>query len=232
MQFADSNESALKSGSTKGNGIVGIWQGVIQGTGMAGATGVSIESFSPIFLTNGQVYFGGNFPIEGFDGLNTRIPPERNGRDWGTYTFSNGRGMLKMPYGEIPFRIDGNKLVITKNQMDWSFVKINQVDGATFNGTYTISAAEGKIVSITFTSDGRFTDNGAMKVLYHEYINCINPATAPGSGNYEVKDYTITFNYSDGRKIKLAFIGNDYTKGNPSPPILRMSFDDNKLIKQ
>ncbi len=30
--------------------------------------------------------------------------------------------------------------------------------------------------------------------------------------------------YSDGRRIKLAFLGAEYAKGNPSPATLRMSF--------
>lgn len=229
LQFADFNEPSLKSGSTKGSGIVGVWQGSIQSTE---ATGLRLEVFSPVFLSNGQVYFGPIFPLEGLDGLNTRIPPELNTRHWGTYTFSGGRGVIKLPFANIPFRMEGNKLIITKNQTDWSFFKLNPVDGATFNGTYTLSEVNGKIPAITFTSDGRFTDNGALKEMYHEYISCINPADVPGSGTYEVKDYSIIFTYSDGRRIKLAFLGAEYTKGNPSPATLRMSYNEDKLIRQ
>lgn len=232
IKFSDFNEPSLKSGSTKGSGIVGVWQGVIQGTGLAAARGLSIETFSPIFLDNGQVYFGPKFPTEGLDGLNTRIPPELNRRDWGTYTFSNGRGIIHLPYGDIPVRVEGNKLIVTKNQMDWQFYKLPSVDGATFNGTYVLGAVDGKIPSITFTTDGRFTDNGALKVMFHEYIGCINRAAAPGSGTYEVRDYSVVFTYSDGRRIKLAFLGAEYTKGNPSPATLRMSYNEDKLVKQ
>ncbi|MGI8641117.1 MAG: hypothetical protein ACR2MG_14375 [Pyrinomonadaceae bacterium] len=232
IRFNDSNEPSLKSGSTKGSGIVGVWQGVIQGTGFAAARGLSIETFSAIFLDNGQVYFGPNFSREGFDGKNTRIFSELNQKDWKTYTYSNGRGNLKMIFGDFPFRIEGNNLIITKNQTDWKFYKLNGVDGATFNGTYAMSEVNGKIPVIAFTSDGRFNDNGALKVLYHEYIDCINPAAAPGSGTYEVKDYTIIFSYTDGRKIRLAFLGTEYTKGNPSPATLRMSYNEDKLIRQ
>lgn len=229
LQFADFNEPALKSGSTKGSGIVGVWQGTTQSTK---AITLRLEVFSPIFLSNGQVYFGPNFPLEGLDGLNTRIPPELRGRDWGTYTFSGGRGVIQLPFADIPMRTEGNKLIITKNQTDWPFYRLPSVDGATFNGTYVLSEVNGKIPSITFTSDGRFTDNGAMKEMYHEYINCINPAVAPGSGTYEVKDYSVVFTYSDGRRIKLAFLGAEYTKSNPSPATLRMSFNEDKLTRQ
>jgi hypothetical protein len=234
IRFSDLSETTLASGSTAGNGITGVWQGIslsVGGPSTGETLGVRYKVFSPIFLSNGQVYFGPKFPTSGLDGLNTRIPPELFRRDWGTYTFNNGRGVLKMPYGDIPLRMEGHNLVITVNQTDHKFYRLPSVDGATFNGTYALSGVEGKIFSVTFTADGRFTDNGAIKVMYHEYIDCINPANAPGSGTYEVKDYTINFNYSDGRKIKLAFLGADYNKSNPSPATLLMSFNEDKLIR-
>ena len=108
---------------------------------------------------------------------------------------------------------------------------MNSVDGATFNGTYVLSEVGGKIPSITFTPDGRFADEGAIKVMYHAPVDCVNPAAEPGSGTYEVKDYSVIFTYSDGRRVKLAFLGAEYTKGNPSPATLRMSYHEDKLTK-
>jgi hypothetical protein len=230
LQFADLNETGLKSGSAKGNGIVGVWQGTSQSTGAG--VGVRLGVFSPIFLNNGQVYYGEKFPTQGLDGLNTRIPPELYPRNWGTYTFSGGRGVMKMPYGDIPMRMEGKKLIITRNQTDWPFIPLDSVDGATFNGTYALGAVNGRIPAITFTSDGRFADNGAVKVMHHDLIDCANPAATPGSGTYEVKNYSVLFDYSDGRKVKLAFLGAEYSKGNPSPATLLMSYNEDKLVRQ
>ncbi len=89
-----------------------------------------------------------------------------------------------------------------------------------------------KIPIITFTADGRFTDNGVVRTLYHDGTNCINPGFVPGSGNYTVKDFTVTFNYTDGRKVKIAFLGTDYDKSNPSPATLRMSFNEDPMNRQ
>ena len=175
MQFADFNEPALKTGSAKGAGIVGVWQGIALSVGMTSTSkglGVGYAVYSPVFLTNGQAYFGTEFPFEGLDGVNTRIQAEIHRRDWGTYTFSNGRGVVKMPYGDIPLRMEGNKLIITKNQADHAFIKMNPVDGATFSGTYTFSEYKGKIPTITFTPDGRFTDSGAIEIMYHVTNEC------------------------------------------------------------
>ena len=230
LQFSDFNATVLESGTIKGDGVIGLWEGTIQSTGAA--TGVRLEVFSPIFFTNGQVYFGNKFPTEGLDELNTRIPPELYPRNWGTYTFSNEIGNLKMLFADIPFRMEGNKLIVTKNQRDWPFYKLNSVDGAKFSGTYKMSESYEIIPVITFTADGRFTDNGVVRTLYHDGTNCVNPGFVPGSGTYEVKNHTVTFNYTDGRKVKIAFLGTEYDKTNSSPATLRMSFDDNPMYRQ
>jgi len=235
LQFADGTEQVLKSGNINGSGIIGVWQGISLTVGTVTTSeplGVRYKVYSPVFLSNGQAYFGTNFPAGGLDGLNTRIPPELNRRDWGTYTFSNGTGILKMPYADIPLRMENDKLMITVNQTDHKFYQLPSVDGAGFIGTYVMSEAYGKIPSITFTADGQFTDNGAVKILYHEYVDCINPALNPGSGRYEVKNYTILFNYTDGRKIKIAFLGAGYDINNKSPATLRMSNNEDPMTIQ
>ena len=115
--------------------------------------------------------------------------------------------------------------------MDWHFYKLPPIDGARFNGTYKMSESYGIIPVITFTADGKFTDNGAVRILYHNGTNCVNPGFKPGSGTYEVKDYTITFNYTDGRKVKIAFLGTEYDIKNQSPATLRMSFNEDPMIR-
>lgn len=230
IQFTDGQEPLLQPGTTDGGGIRGVWQGISMQT--SASSGLRYNVYSPIFLSNGQAYFGSKFYSEGLDGLDTRIPPELYRRDWGTYTFSNGRGILKMPYGNIPLRMEGKTLIITANQTDHKFFQLPSVDGARFNGTYTMTEAYGKIPVISFTAEGRFIDNGALRVLSHEYNECINPALLPGSGTYDVKDYTITFKYTDGRKIKIAFMGTEYDKNNQNPAVLRMSSNEDPMVRQ
>jgi hypothetical protein len=137
-----------------------------------------------------------------------------------------------MPYGDIPLRMEGNILIITANNTNHRFHQLPPVDGARFSGTYVMTEAFGKIPSISFTADGRFTDNGAVRILYHEYTDCLNPALQPGAGTYEVKDYTITFNYTDGRKIKIAFLGTEYDIKNQSPSVLRLSSNEDPMKRQ
>lgn len=230
IQFTDGPEPLLNTGTTDGAGITGVWQGISLQT--SASSGLRYNVYTPVFLSNGQAYFGPKFPSEGLNETDTRVWAELYQRDWGTYSFSNGRGVLKMPYANIPLRMEGNTLIITANNTDHRFYQLPAVDGARFNGTYVMSEAYGKIPSITFTTDGRFTDKGAVRVLCHEYNDCTNPGMIPGSGAYEVKDYTITFSYSDGRKIKLAFLGADYDIKNQSPAKLMMSSNEDPMIRQ
>jgi len=241
LQFPDWKEPVAKMGIANGEGITAAWQGIAMsvGTTKPGAElGAELKGKQLIFFSNGQAFFGNNFPTEGLDEMNTWVKAENNRRDWGTYSFSNGKGVLKLPYADIPLRMETGKLIITTNKTDHGFIKENSVDGARFNGTYAMSSKTftgeetGITPLISFTADGKFTDNGALKILYHESVECLNAANAPGSGTYEVKNYSVIFNYTDGRKIKIAFLGSDYDKNSQSPATLTLSFYENVLRRQ
>jgi hypothetical protein len=241
LRFPDWKEPLVKPGIAKGDGITGVWQGISMSVGMpkpGAELGAEFKVKQLIFFSNGQAYFGNNFPAEGLDELNTWMKAEINRRDWGTYSFVNGKGVLKMLYAEIPLRMENGKLVVTSNKTDHGFIKTNAVDGAKFNGMYALSSKNiageetGKKPVIRFTEDGKFTDNGAISILYHEYNECLNAAKDPGSGTYEVKNHSVIFNYTDGRKIKIAFIGTDYDSKNQSPATILLSFNEDALKKQ
>jgi hypothetical protein len=232
LQFSDRREPATTTTTAKGNGIVGAWQGISMSVGLTkpGAKlGAELKTKELIFFSNGQAFFGNNFPVEGLDELDTWIKAENNRRDWGTWNFSNGKGMLKLPYANMPLRVEGNKLIITTNKTDHAFIKLTPVDGIMFQGNYLMSEAYGTRPSIQFTAAGTFMDKGAIRVLYHEYIDCLNPAINPGSGKYEIRNHSVVFKYNDGRKIKIAFTGAGYNKNDPSKLVL--SFNHDQLLK-
>jgi hypothetical protein len=241
LKFQDWRDAPVTAGSVKGVGIVGVWEGIVLRVGMpkpGAQLGVEYKIANVIFFSNGQAYYGITFPIEGLDEANTWIYAENNRRDWGTYTFINGKGILKMPYQEIPLRMENNKLIVTPNKTDHTFMKLNGVDGAKFTGTYVFSSKyflgteTGKTPTILFSTDGKFSDKGAMSIMYHQYVDCLNIAKQPGTGTYEVKNHSLIFNYADGRKIKIAFIGSGYDKTNLSPPSLSFSANEDVLVRQ
>jgi len=236
LKFDDWQEPTIMTGTLKGNVFTGVWQGLSMSVGLAktGAElGAELKVKQLILFSNGQAYFGKNFPLEGLDGINTFIKAENNPRDWGFYSFNSGRGILKLPYGEFPMRAENDKLFITTNKTDHGFIRLNDVDYVKFSGTYVMDEWNGTIPTITFTPDGKFTDKGAVRVLYHEYVDCLNPALAPGSGTYELKNHSIIFQYSDGREIKIAFTeaGFDKKNADPSSTIL-VGFNNDVLKRQ
>lgn len=235
LQFSDWQEPVVKPGTVKGDGVIGVWRGLSMSVGNAKPgteLGAELKGKNLILFSNGQVFFGNNFPIEGLEELNTWIAAENNRRDWGTYTFSNGKGVLKMPYGDIPLRIDNGKLIVTTNKTDHGFIKLNPVDGTKLNGMYTLSEWNGIIPTISFTPDGNFIDKGAVRILYHEYTDCLNEALTPGTGTYEIKNHSMIFNYSDGRKINIAIPGSGFNKTNSTPSTLILSFNEDELKRQ
>ena len=241
LQFSDLETPILKPGIANGDGITGVWEGITMSVGLVkpGAElGAELKGRSAIFFANGQVLFTSKFPTEGLDGMNTWAKAEQNRRDWGTYSFSNGRGSIKLPYADIPLRMENGKLILTTNQTDHGFIKINSVDGARFNGAYSFSSKTfsgqetGITPTINFTADGKFIDDGGISIMYHTSNSCLNLAKNPGSGTYTVKNHTVTFNYSDGRRIKIAFLGSDYDMNNQSPAVLRFSTNEDPFYKK
>ena len=235
LKFDDWQEPVVTTGIAKGDGITGSWQGIGMSVGLSkpgAALGAELKVLQLLFFSNGQAYFGKNFPAEGLDELNTWIKAEDNRRDWGTYTFNNDKGILKMPYGDIPLRLDNDKLTITTNKTDHVYIKQKPVDGAKLSGSYALSERNGTIPSISFTPDRKSIDNGALRVLYHEYIDCLNEALKPGTGVYEVKNHSMIFNYADGRKIKIAVTGRVFDSKKMSPQELVLSFNEDVMKNQ
>jgi len=225
VKFDDWKEPPVEPATLKGGGIVGVWAGV---TMMGGA----LKGTYAIFFSNGQVFFGSRFPLEGLDQFDTWLDSEQVPRYWGTYSMNGGSGTIKMLYGDIPVDWKGDGLILTTSKTEHRFVRLPPVDGARFNGTYEIPSWNNTTGTIAFTGDGRFEDQGALDATIHQVAYPFRITTAPGGGTYVVKDYTITFDYRDGRRYRAAFYGDHYDKANPSPDVIVMSFNDDVLKKR
>ena len=84
LKFDDWHEPAVMNGTLKGNVFTGVWQGLSMSVGVSkpGAElGAELKVKQLILFSNGQAYFGKNFPLEGLDGINTLIKAENNRRD-------------------------------------------------------------------------------------------------------------------------------------------------------
>jgi hypothetical protein len=137
-----------------------------------------------------------------------------------------------MPYGTFPFRIEDEKLVLKPISEEHKYIRIPDVDNVKLNGKWMITGENDLPYTITFNPDGTFLDKGALRVLDHSLYQYYSIADGGGTGKYYVKDRTIIFNYNDGREIKIAFPGREFTPGNQSPEKLILSFNEDILVKQ
>ena len=225
LRFKNLSMTELPSAFWKGVGITGAWGGI-------GFMGGELKVTYAIFFSNGQVYYGSRFPLSGLYNLDSYADKERTPRYWGTYSYEGGNGTVKMQYGSFPIRLEGNKLKMSPVSEEHSFIRMQSVDNLKLNGTWMIAGENDQPNTITFRTDGTYTDNGALKVLDHSLYQYYSIADGGGNGNYQIRDFTIIFNYSDGRILKIAFPGRGLIPGNISPNELVLSFNEDLLIKQ
>jgi hypothetical protein len=226
IKFDDWKEPDFITPSLQGDGIIGLYEGLKLSSG-------NLNASYTLFLSNGQIFNGPKFPSLGFYGMNTRVEAELRTKYWGTYTLQNGKGMIKMGYGNIPIKVNGNDLIVTTQNTEHRYEKVPSVDGAVFNGTYGFTGDfGGKNPTVKFTPDGKFIDYGGLDVLHHATMDPFDITEKTGSGTYKVKDFTLIFDYTDGRHLQLAFMGEGYDKKDPSPKSLTLSFNNDTIYKK
>ncbi|MBA2250970.1 MAG: hypothetical protein H0W12_12360 [Chitinophagaceae bacterium] len=226
LKFDDWKEQQV--GALKGDALSGMYGGLKLGGG-------SLNASYALFFPNGQVFFGAKFPTEGFEGKNTWVYAELNTRNWGTYILQDGKGTINMGYGNMPLKVTGTNLVITTQNTDHTYEKFPSPDDAVLNGKYAFDGDwGGKPPSIIFSSDGKFIDDGALNILNHQTTDPdeFNITAKSGSGTYKIKNYTLVFTYTDGRKFQMVFTGNGFDRKNPSPASLTLSFNNDIVYKK
>jgi hypothetical protein len=199
---AASAPSAADLGTIKGKGLVGVWMG---------STTV-IGSYTPeprwvTFYDDGQVLR--DIPLEGLDGFDrTASKADANQAPyWASYTWDGGKGVIVAPGVRTPISITAKAV----NQITLGsdvYYRCVEVDGLRLQGSWTsygdpadpaLDRLEpGPRPILTLAKNGRFVDEGIFADLSQG---------AGGSGTYEMKRYTLTLRYSDGRTKRLAITG-------------------------
>ncbi len=181
-----------------------IWMGL-----KTGSTGNWANIEWKVVLPDGS--FFNQLPREGF----LDFSKNQTGGAWGTYTMNGSTGTFQNQYETIEVKkisdtelekvgysnrlyklepVDGLKLSFKYNTIpNWSTIP---------NYPYGPSDAQ---PMISFEANGTFDDLGAFVTDFLRPYK--DPQIAPGSGTYEIKNFTLILNYSDGRKITKAFNG-------------------------
>jgi hypothetical protein len=206
---SSSQPTSPSSGKLAGNGIEGVW-----------LCYTNNFPFSTDMIWKERVFFN--------DGTFIQLIPHRglfnaSFTEKGNYNFKNGNGTMRASGSQYTDQIVQTKANTIKIGTEF-FNKSIDATGKKFTGSFTsfsdpndpVLKAQpiGNRTVINFYNDGTFYDEGIFKRF------AIGGGTAndlPGKGKYEIREYTVFFNYDDGRKRQAAFyayLGNDISNIN------------------
>lgn len=206
---ADSSFALLNGGD-----ITGVW--INYGNNTPYISNSSVGFNWRIFFNNGKSL--SNLPNGGFANVASneyfdKAKNDANSFNLGTYNFASNKG-ANTKFGSKY----SDKLELKKpNQLEIDgtvYMKCVSVNAQKLNGSFTtwanpnepdlLNQPKGNRSVITFTTDGKFVDEGIYRVSLKDY-NKGDDYNAPGSGIYELKDYSIILKFNDGRVKQEAF---------------------------
>jgi hypothetical protein len=214
----------------KGNGITGVWIGYYAQLSSA-ISGLSWHQ--KVYFNDGKAVTW--LPNKGFFGLpnGNHVPYQNeymNEDGVGKYVFNNEKGKhfysMQDPTPATIELIKPNQIKVMGN----TYYKCQNVDGLRLSGAYTsytldyIDEVKTKPLNdrpvISFTTDGKFTDEGICTYFLTDYTAGAN--NNPGKGTYFIQDYSIVLKYNDGRTKQFSFtIPFGGSTNNPSMILLQ-----------
>ena len=208
--------------------LVGVWRGLGLSRNVSGITNTTGTGYSSItwssklgakhvaFFDDGSVTL--SVPDNGL--LDYKERRQREPTFWGTYTYADGKGTVRFGTSVTPFEIRNGSLLLD----GYDLSRIAPSGGLRIQGTFSAErnperygASVKEEPTIAFGGDGTFSDHGAMYWLRHVRGSAPDNQDATfGSGTYEIQNYTVTFTYNDGRKIRLLYL--DTGESNKAAP--------------
>lgn len=216
----------------KGKGAVGVWMGMTSGgseyniiTKKFEYSTVRVKPEWKVFFTDGT--YSSGLPLGGLYGLNIAQSQQDEkefkptGAIWGRYNLSGNNISIKYNVATVtPSMTFQNSTQIKEGNN--TFYKCESVDGLKLNGiwgwTPTTPMPQDNTLThaIQFSKNGEFTDYGIFTIDLNEPD--MNPQDAPGSGTYQIRDFTLILSYSDGRVVQKSFV--EYKNVSPTAKII------------
>jgi hypothetical protein len=206
--------AGARPASYRGAGIVGVWTGwrTVRTFG-GGFHSESAYQAWFVFFDDGRLLQ--TFPDAGLAALDQEAHRARFPAEWLTWTFDGTAGMIQRLEGAAPWKLKllGPDLLEINES---AYRRCPDVDGLKLQGSwYQLSGDDagdpdftrrprGRRPLIHFTREGRFDDEGLFAVAMPSKTGGDDRA---GAGTYEVKDFSITLRYDDGRVRQEAFPG-------------------------
>ncbi len=236
-----SNNAIPVSGGTsniKGGKVTGVWMGYTSGGSSYNMITKTFEYSAArpemawrVFFSDG-IYsqglpFGGLYNLNITQSQQDERANKPTGARWGYYTISGNT--ISIHHNTITN--DKAISIIGSNQIkdhNDTFYKCESVDGLKLNGTWgwtptTALPQENTLThAIQFSKNGQFTDYGIFAIDLNE--SDMNPQDAPGSGTYQIRDFSLILNYSDGRILQKSF--SIYKNVSSTSPIIYIGGQD------
>jgi hypothetical protein len=234
IEFDDWTDAKANSGKLTHTGISNVWGGLAYFEGSLGSTFFegSVKATYLVFFDNGQVYYNKELPKEGFNNTNTFTQAALFPRWWGTYTYENGSGVIKLIYVTIPFKLKDGKIYLDIYQKQIPYDQLGTFNDTKLNGTWcSQDAPNGKKDCITFSSNGQFSDDGTIARIEHQINSAFQTIPANGQGSYEIENNSIVFHYNNGFVYQAAFSGLGLQKTDSSPKEIHLGYNDDVFEK-
>ncbi len=184
------------------NNIEGIW--MVYRNNFPNTT---MDFYKMVFYKNG--ISSEWVPKTGLDNYDPNSEPDKNTQ---RYSFNGTSGSNK---SGPDLQYEDELLLKSTNELkigSYVYMRCASVNNKKLNASYTSygdpkdptlqSLPYGQKPVITFNSDGTFLDEGLFNTAY-----ILDPQPAPGSGTYEIKNFSIIMKYSDNRIRKCSIHG-------------------------
>lgn len=224
--------------------LTGIWRSLCNDkTSISTVHNAAYETVSQLTITGGLrakhlLFFedGSVCSYPGGGGFRNHAEQRRQDPNtWGSYQFSNGSGQLKFDGLSTPysFTVQNNHLQYGKceyEHMPWQ-------ENLKLAGTYTVESnqevykANGMNAepTIQFKLDGRFADLGAVYYLNHVKGSSSDFSDNKyGDGRYEIKEYTLSLFFDDGRSYHYTYLNFDGNVRDPKNLSVGLNFLNKK----
>jgi hypothetical protein len=212
--------------------IAGIWRSLCNdGSDSFGVTNASGTGYSAIYSSSGKLrvkqiilFADGTFCNYMMPGgyLNYAEQRTQDPNTWGIYRLNGNNGEVKLdgistPY---PFELQNGKMKFGKCEYE----HLPWVEDLRLNATYSVETDASSYKAnnmnaepiIRFTSDGRFSDTGAVYYLNHVKSSSNDFSDNKyGDGRYEIKLYTLSLYFDDGRTYRYTYHNLDGNVYNP-----------------